>query len=89
MVAAAVGVGRPDRFIVGPDAPPNDGKRVVRGMMSEIPKANDQMGVMCPTWLRKTQRLEIANKCFDVLSGQVQPINFSRKTPIVNLSSFG
>jgi len=69
MVTAAGGVGCPDRFVIGANAPAKDGERVFRRVMREIPKPNDEMGVMCPTCFRKAERLEIANKGFDVLGG--------------------
>lgn len=69
MVAAAVGVGGPDGFVVGADANANDGERVLRRMMGKIPKAHDEMGMMCPAWLGKTARLEFTNEGFDVLCG--------------------
>ncbi len=69
MVAAAVGVGGPDGFVVGADANANDGERVLRRMMGKIPKAHDDMGMMSPARLGKTARLKLTNEGLNVLCG--------------------
>ncbi len=81
MIATAVGIRCPDSFVVGPNSPPNDGECIVEGMLRQIPKANDKVGVMCPTLLRQAERLEVANEVFDVLGGGKHP-GLAPKSPL-------
>ena len=79
MVAAAVRIGCPDDLVVSADASANDVESIVVGVMREIPKGHDQMGVMRPASFGKSAGLEVSDKAFDVLSGRQHRLAITRR----------